>query len=192
MDFARNFFFADRLNKQMNSDMSQVDHERLSAYFDGELNEVEARQVMQLIASQAQWAQAYAQLQALDDVLDTYETPSPAADLSARIIAASRQAQRPRAVRVLRIALPIAAAAAIALAAVLVWPTISGRHESQNLPVASGGTGEKVQAVETLASEQLHFFTNIESIQTLADNESLLNDDTMAALAELEGPRQGS
>lgn len=176
----------------MNSDMSQVDHERLSAYFDGELNEVEARQVMQLIASQAQWAQAYAQLQALDDVLDTYETPSPAADLSARIIAASRQAQRPRAVRVLRIALPIAAAAAIALAAVLVWPTISGRHESQNLPVASGGTGEKVQAVETLASEQLHFFTNIESIQTLADNESLLNDDTMAALAELEGPRQGS
>jgi len=176
----------------MNSDMSQFDHARLSAYFDGELNEVESQQVAHLIASQAQWAQTYAQLQALDGVLDAYQAPAPTADLAARIIAASRRAQRPLAVRVLRIALPTAAAAAIVLAAVLVWPMISGKHEGQNQPVASGGTAEKVQAVETLASEQLHFFTNIESIQTLADNESLLNDDTMAALAKLEGPQQGN
>jgi len=176
----------------MNSDMSQFDHARLSAYFDGELNEVESQQVAHLIASQAQWAQTYAQLQALDGVLDAYQAPAPTANLAARIIAASRQSQRPLAVRVLRIALPTAAAAAIALAAVLVWPMISDKHESQNQPVASGGTTENVQAVEALASEQLHFFTNIESIQTLADNESLLNDDTMAALAKLEGPQQGN
>ena len=176
--------------------MTPVDVDMLSAYFDGELSPAEAARVERRIADDPAWAAAMAELRSLDGVLDAYECPAMPRGLPSRIVAAARRLDRPVWVRALRLAGPMAAAAAVVLAVVLVGPWRSGGDLASSNGLANGThhAGEApaprlAQAdVDDLARSQLFFFSNMETIQTLADNEQLLNADTMDALAKLEAP----
>jgi len=153
----------------------------LSAYFDGELPPAEAARVERLIADDPAWATALAELQSLDVALDAYECPAMPRELPSRIVAA-RRAERSVWVRVLRLAAPLAAAAVIVLAMTLAGPWRNSHTATPPLAMTE---------VDDLASSQLLFFSNMDSIQTLADNETLLDVDTLDALAKLEAPGSG-
>lgn len=174
--------------------MTPVDHDMVSAYFDGELSPAEASRVERLVADDPAWAAALADLRWLDEALDAYTCPAAPRELSSRIQAVLR-ARRPMWARVLRVAVPLAAAAAVVLAVVLVGPW---RAEPTGGPLTTPSTKPDTQLaavdpadVDRLASGQLFFFANMEPIQTLTEHASLLDDATLDALAILEGPHAG-
>ena len=159
--------------------MTPVDHDILSAYFDGELSPEEAARVERLLAEEPAWASAWAGLRSLDAVLDAAVCPAAPRELASRIVAA-----------------------AVVLAVVLVGPWRTGDGGADQPPVVASKPATNKPSdvadqplamtdVDNLAREQLLFFSNMESIQTLADNESLLSIDTLDALAILEAPGSG-
>ena len=181
--------------------MTPVDHDMLSAYFDGELSPAEASRVERLLADEPAWASAFSELQSLDAVLDAVECPAAPRELASRIVAAAKaqpRQERPAWVRVLRLAGPMAAAASVVLAVVLVGPWRTGSDNQVGGPavVTNGQTDAAnhplaLAEVDQLARQELLFFSNMDTIQALADNESLLNAATMDALAALEAPGAG-
>jgi len=167
----------------------------LSAYFDGELSPAEMARVDRLVADEPAWSAALASLRSLDGVLDAYTCSEPPRALPSRIVAAARRQEKSVWVRVFRLAVPAAAAAAVVLAVTLIGPWRSGDDYNVAQPIVPKTEQLALAEVDRLASQQLLFFSNMESIQTLADidpNESLLNSATMDALAKLEGREPGA
>ena len=109
----------------MNTELSQFDREQLSAYLDGALDATQSQQVEELLASCPEWADAYADWQAIDRGLESYYADdvvaaTPAADLADRIVA--RAHRHPVLLRVSRWPVPAAAAAALVIGVLVMSP----------------------------------------------------------------------
>jgi anti-sigma factor RsiW len=162
----------------MNRELTQLELEDLSAYVDGELAADRAAQVAGLIASDAAWARAYADLKALDGLLGSVAAPTVPADLAERIIA--NVGPQPASRRVIR--MPWLKAAAAAAAAVLIAVGAWNLMPRQNQQVAGGAFSQsesvaEAQQVEAFAQENLDFLQNMDILKDY---------DTLAAIERLE------
>ncbi len=163
--------------------LGQSDFEDLSAFVDGELPDDTARRVERLVVDDPAWREARRQLQAVDEMLDLWRAPAPPADLARRI---SRQVRlsghrSPVWVRVVRIAAPLAAAAAVLLAVMLTRAPQTSQPEGRNVavqaqPLPKVPAGDSLVA-DALAADNLDFFQ---------DYDVLSDYETLEALDRLE------
>lgn len=110
--------------------------ELLSAWYDGELTDADAQTVSKLVDSDPLWSQAASELSALDNMLDSWQAPACSADLATRISQQVAQTRKPVVLRLARWIAPVAAAAAVVLAAVLFLHNPAG-NSNQTTPVAT-------------------------------------------------------
>ena len=152
---------------------------------DGELREVEAQRVAALTRTDPAWRATAEQFRAVDRALDSLPVPHPRRSLAGSIVRAARRRQV--AGRILRIAAPLAAAAAIVLA---VW---AGR--ATRTPVArplSAIEQEIAQALPDVDPADRFIVVNLPLFEQYPDVESyrqvrdVADAETLAALAGLE------
>lgn len=176
----------------MNVKLTQPELEQLSAYYDGELSEAEARQVVAMIADQPSWQRAYAELAALDEAMDAYSAPAVPAGLAERIVAAAhgQASGRGLVIRMLKVALPAAAAAAIVLAVTLHERT-APRSGTNGQPRQLANYQPDTRAVDSLVVDNLNFFKSYSSVSTIASNEAVVDNETLEALDRLESQSGG-
>jgi len=96
-----------------------MSHEKLHDYFDGELPADEAERFERALAGDPELSGHLRELRELDAALELLPGHRAPADFTARVLRASRRRLAPL---VLRLAVPLAAAAALVLAVVLARP----------------------------------------------------------------------
>jgi hypothetical protein len=97
----------------MSQELTQPEWDDLSAWIDGELPEAKAQQIARRVAEEPAWRDAHRQLQCVDSAMDGWDAPEPAEDLVDRICRTAPQQQQPG--RLLRLTIPVTAAAAAAV-----------------------------------------------------------------------------
>ena len=166
----------------------QSDIESLSAWMDGELPPDEAAHVAALVQSDPVWKATHREFLAVDEALEQLPPARPRQPLTDRIVRAATR-RRSLAAQVIRIAAPLAAAAAIVLVVWTVWFAGDNRP-----PVAPGPIAGMAKAINehlaTVAAEDrllvahLRLFEpDVEAYQAVRD---IADADTLAALASLE------
>ncbi|MFP4105851.1 MAG: anti-sigma factor family protein [Phycisphaerae bacterium] len=180
--------------------LSQDEYERLSAWFDGELDEQQAAEVSQLVVDDPTWTAAHEELVAMDAAMDAWEVPSAPAELPERIIRAAESDPASQPYRILRIAswlVPVATAAAIAIAATLAYNNESGdplrnpdngtalnNTRENDIETASDDAAlEKVPEEDRFVVSNLDFFQNMDVLENL---------DTIRELEALDAGETGS
>ena len=104
------------------SELSAGDLEDLSASMDGELAGERAAEVARLVRDDPLWRRTHGELAATEALLDTYTVPAAPSDLADRVLIRTRRASRRS--QVFRAAAWVgsaAAAAAVLLAAFMLW-----------------------------------------------------------------------
>lgn len=174
----------------MDSKLTQLDMDQISAYCDGELSAAEAAEVKVRIAQDGSWREAYERLGSLGAMLDAYTAPAPSADLAARIIAASRtqRTQRPLVTRLARYLVPVAAAAAAAVLVLTFWhkPIVNNTRVAGN-----GAQSVRAAQIDDLVVQNLDFFRNYGTLESAAHNETVVDNATLEALDRLESRPMG-
>ena len=179
----------------MTDKLGQSDRQDLPAYLDGELSGPRAEQIARLLEQNSAWRSAADEHRRLGELLDAYTVSPPGGDLAERIIGNVRAAgARPaKIIRFARIAAPLAAAAAV-LIAVVLW---QGLRQSPNTP---GNQTNGVNATDPLAGlaeadkfvvKNLDFFQNYALCEVMANNEQLVDLDTLEAIDRLERRSRG-
>jgi len=166
----------------MHEKLEQSQYEDLSAFLDGELPEARASEIRDLIASDPAWRDAHERLVALDDALGAYEPPAVPGDLAERIIRSMPQA-RPagRWATVSRWVAPLAAAAAIVVAAVLLPRKAKDAQEAG--PTVLSGSALVDERLEGVAERDRFVVENLEFFR---DYDVLTNLETIEAVERLE------
>ena len=168
--------------------LSQSDFEDLCAWRDGELPDARAGDVRQHLRAEGLWREALRELEVLDRALGALPEPPVPINLSDRIVhSVRRKVRNGRVFRVLRIAVPLAAAAAVLVAAAL-WGDWSSSPQSPDVPpvVQKGGAEahpERVAADDRLAREHLDFFRNMYVLE---------NYETLEAIERIETASHGT
>lgn len=171
-----------------------VDWDDLSAYFDNELAPDRAAEIRRLLQTDALWKEAYLELADVQNAMDSVEAPAAPQGLDARIVQHARRAGRVSPLAwVLRIAAPLAAAAAIVLAVLAFWS-----HGNAPQPGTPGNTGGMVaknpphesetdkiinQALKNIP-EQDRFA--VENLDFFKDYDVLSDFDTLQALDDID------
>lgn len=119
----------------MERKLTTSEWEALSAWRDGELDPQASREIEQKLADEPAWAKALEDLQAIDEALDNWTVPAPPSDLAGRIAAACHN--QPRTPRILRLAMPLSAAAAAAVVLIAVGVVLLKKPASHTVSVAS-------------------------------------------------------
>ena len=175
----------------MERQLGQSDLDDLSAWLDGELDAGRADEVANLVLTDPLWRRTHAELVMLAAALDTCDVPSAPGDLADSIMARSRRwGRRSLSARVVRVAVPLAAAASV-----IVAVTFFAMHMRQLGSSSSPGADPQI-ARPAAASQQplttaeqdkcivknLHFFRNYDV---------LVNYETLEAIERLEGDSTG-
>jgi anti-sigma factor RsiW len=161
--------------------LTQLEFEDLSAYLDGELDARRAAEVRARVESDPAWRGVHAQLQAVDAAMDAYAAPPAPADLPERVLAyVNREASQPVVIRLVRWAAPLAAAAAVLVAAGLLYRhlTASPGAPGNAVRTAPAPAAENNQAVESLVRDNLDFFKDLDVVANL---------DTLQEMDRMEG-----
>lgn len=148
----------------------------LSAYRDGELSPARRAEIEALLAGDAAWQAAHAELASLDALLDRCPPPPPAdPEMASRIIRNVRAARPSFIIRLARYAAPIAAAAGI-LVAVAVWKNLTLTPEQAQLR-QDNRVLNSVKEDDRIIVENLDFFR---------DYDVVANYETLEALDQVE------
>ncbi|MBN1941956.1 MAG: hypothetical protein JW849_01565 [Phycisphaerae bacterium] len=139
----------------MNTELSQSDQQRLSAWMDGELPPAEAEAVARLVETDAAWSLAWRRLQALERTLDRWEVPTPAADLVDRVLAHARR--RPEGV-VFRVGRWLLSAAAVMLIGLGLALHFAQKRPSPVGPRANLAQGGLVNVPESFVRDNVDLF----------------------------------
>jgi hypothetical protein len=194
----------------MTQPLTQHEFEDLSAWMDGELDGPRAEEIRRRVETDPAWAEAARELVRLDDALDAWRAPDAPGDLPERIVANVRRAARPRVLRFRRVAIVASAAAAAIVLAVVITQRITPppapgpgddvagnnapRADAPEDPAPGEPGGEIVAAAlddvppsDRFVVENLGFFQSYDTAAVLAENDELLDSDTLAALERLDG-----
>ncbi len=166
--------------------LEQSELEQLTAYVDGELPADEASVVAERIAADPTWAAVADELAKLDGLLDAWDAPPLRRDLTEAIVI--RTAQRPGMPRWVRLAAPLATAAAVLL---LVWAfrSFSGNPEEPEIASTPRQTveqklvGELATVIGDLSEEDRFA---VENLDVLENYDVLTDFETLEAIAEIE------
>ena len=164
----------------------QSDLEQLSAWMDGELDPPAGESVARLVREDPIWRATWEEFQALDSALEACPPVRPRRDLTDLIVRAARRQRLWR--RAVRIAAPLAAAAAVILAVYLAWP------QEQTPPTALMETvkNEIAEALQDVRQEdqlivrKLSFFENYPEVKRYQRVREVVDPETLSALAALE------
>ena len=169
-------------------ELTQFETEQLNAFLDGELDAAEASRVEAMIASDAAWAQAARELQALAGLLGEYPVPAAPADLAGRIIAAARREQ-PAPQWTIRLAKYLAPVSAVA-AALILYVAFYHHPATTNPPAANNqvanNNNKSQQDLDAVIVEHLPFFKQYEAADKISHNDTVVDDATLKALDQLE------
>lgn len=102
--------------------------ERIHAYFDGQLPPEEKARFERELAADPALREQLAHLRELDAALGTLPGHAAPGDFTARVV---RAAHRRPAGAILRLLVPLAAAASIAMAVLLLWPSAQPKPPAQ-------------------------------------------------------------
>jgi len=160
--------------------LEQSDLEALSAWLDGELPAADADRVGGLVASDPAWGAAHRELAALDEALAAMPVPRPSRPLTERIVRAALR--RRLAGRVVRIAAPLAAAAAVVIAVLALTTGNPPRPRGIERTIATH-LADVAPADRALVANLGIFAPEVESFTDVRD---VVDADTLAALASLE------
>ncbi|MGC9454849.1 MAG: anti-sigma factor family protein [Phycisphaerae bacterium] len=167
----------------MSERLKQTEWEELSAYVDGELTPDRAEQIRLKVETSPVWANALAELRALDARLDVWTPPEPPADLAERIVLSVPGKRHRRVVAFRRV---LAATAAVAAAVVIAM--LATRLDTKTAVDDSPRTADSEQyqprdtteapaeTVDEFAVENLGFFRDydvLEDFETLRAIERL-------------------
>ena len=143
--------------------------EQIGAYLDGELAGAELEELRRHLAECAECRRELAQQQKLWSLLEEASSPAEASEhLYARILGrTTRRKERRPAVRILRWAAPLAAAATLVLA-VTLW------HAGQTTTTLDPTDLAIIQNLDVL--EKLDLLEEFDTIKTAVDNPDLLSD----------------
>jgi DNA-directed RNA polymerase subunit F len=114
----------------MQQKLTTAQWETLSAWLDGELDAEQSRHVEEKLADDPVWAHALTEMQAVQQALDAWSVPPAPPELAERIARTCRNQPAPS--RILRLALPLSAAAA---AVVLIGVGMALLHNQPNEPL---------------------------------------------------------
>lgn len=166
---------AERIKNNIRAqEMQQDDFDDLSAYVDGELSLADAQRVEQKIRDDEAWGRAYAELQALSSAMDAFEAPAAPAGLAERIKKNIRAQERPAVLRLVKWLAPAAAAAAVLIAATLVYKAQT--HATNPGPVAQAlpTAAPAVQKVDdAFIVENLEFFRDLDVLNNMETIEAV-------------------
>jgi hypothetical protein len=168
---------------------------------DGQLDQPQARQVAQRVQSDPQWRQAWRELLAVDAALDLLPSPAARPELAERICQVACRPSRRN--RLVRLAVPLAAAACL-LAAVFLGQILS-RHQQpvspsglSQTPTASPAAApagleavidsalKDVPADERIIVQNLDMFRNYDDVSEYHKVRAIVDPATLCALEELE------
>jgi anti-sigma factor RsiW len=164
----------------------QSDLEELSAWMDGELGPADAERVAGRVRTDPAWRATHEQFLALDRALDAMPAPRPRRSLTDGIVRAAHR--RGLAVRIIRIAAPLAAAAAIVLALLIVRSLETGPR----LPRLGAFEQEIARHLGSVAPEDrlivvnLPMFERYPEVDAYEQVRDVADAETMAALTNLE------
>ena len=179
-------------SETMEHKLTQADWDDLSAYFDGELADDQARRVESMLASDEQWRAALRHLKALDAALDTQNVPEAPSDLSRRIIANNNRIEQRRTIRVIRWAVPLAAAAVIVLAVGLLHKFVSqDTNVNKDLVVNRFPAPRPTQPPDTLAQKANDEFV-VQNLGFFRDYDVVNNLETIEAIDLAEKQATGT
>ena len=176
----------------MEGKLRQSDFDDLSAWFDGELDADRAGEVANLVLTDPLWRRTHAELVMLAGALDACDVPSAPSDLADSIIARVRRSgRRSLSARIVRIAVPVAAAASVIIAVTFLAtrpqqqsPGGSPPADRQIARPAADMSGEPLTTAEQdkYIAKNLHFFRNYDV---------LMNYETLEAIERLEADSTG-
>jgi anti-sigma factor RsiW len=175
------------MEEWMSYETRQPDIELISAWMDGELDAPVAAAVQRQITEAPAWAEALRELQAVDAALDLLPAPELKVDLTERIMEEAH-CQPAMLARVLRYALP-AAAAAVFLLACLVWPQPpkrTGVAPVTALPAEVNDALKDVPAADRLLVWKLDMFQNYGKVKAYQPVSDVVDAETLAALDRQE------
>ncbi len=178
----------------MSFSLAQSELEQLTAYLDGELPPQEAQQVRQLIDSDPAWADAYRQMNSLSAAMDLVQVPAVRAGLADEIVAKVQARGPATPVRVIRLLVPLAAAAAIVVAALVAYPKFfkpagpDGGTQVVKRGLKEKDPGQKAidDALVNLTQEDQFV---VENLDVFRDYDVLDNYETLQAIDKLEEPQ---
>ncbi|HAU37598.1 MAG TPA: hypothetical protein DCX07_07750 [Phycisphaerales bacterium] len=179
----------------MNGMLEPSDFEDLVAWLDGELPEARARQVERFVRENPAWARAAREQRRLDELLTACEAPPVPDELSARIVARARGVAAHRTIRLrgMRVAVPLAAAAAVALA-VMLWndrPTPPPSDDGGQVHLAAGESLRGLDETDRFVVSNMEFFRNYEVCEVLAKSDGLVDVETLEAIGRVDKTRPG-
>ena len=165
----------------------QFDIEQLVAWMDGELPASEAQVVAERVQADPDWQATYADFRAVDAALEMLATPAASEGLTERIVRAAHR--REMSGRVVRILAPLAAAAAIVVA---VW---LGSYLGRTAPPTGvegliAKTLRDVPKQDRFLVQNLPLFQNYREILSYEQVRSVVDGETLSALAALEAERE--
>lgn len=164
----------------------QSDLEQLSAWMDGELDPPAGESVARLVREDPIWRATWEEFRAVDSALEACPPVRPRRDLTDRIVrAARRQRLWSRAVR---IAAPLAAAAAVILAVYLAWPQRQTPAPTlmQEVEKEITRTLHDLPKEDQLIVRKLSFFENYPEVKRYQRVREVVDPETLSALAALE------
>ena len=162
---------------------NESDIEELTAWMDGELPPPRGQRVAERVRTDPDWRATWQDFQAVDAALNCLHPAEPPSDLTERIVRAARR--REFGGRALRILAPLTAAAAVVLA---VWLGAPSRPGAPG-PAVDGlvaRTLRDVPEADQVIVEKLPLFQNYQDVLSYEQVHSLVDGETLSALADLE------
>lgn len=163
----------------------QSDLDELSAWLDGELDPPSAERVARLVCSDPDWQATCEQFRAVSACMELLPPVGPARDLTDGIVRTARR--RRRIGRAAGVLVPLAAAAGLAVAVMLAWPSRPAG------PEAPAGVQAKIETILEDVPRQdrpivrnLSFFQNYREVVDYQQVRQIVDAETVSALADME------
>lgn len=176
-------------------DLGQADLERISAWLDGELDARQSAEVAARVQRDPAWSAAAEEFRRVGALLEYWQAPPLRRDLTDTIVAKARsRRQLPTWVR---LAAPLAAAAAIVLLAV-TRVSVEPPTDTRNTPIAGSSQSDSTPASDPLMAD-IERIVNVpdtdrfvvENLDIVRDYDVLKDFETLQAIASLERRTEG-
>lgn len=178
-------------------DLGQDDLERISAWLDGELDARQSAEVAARVQRDPAWSAAAEEFRRVGTLLEHWQTPPLRRDLTDAIVAKARsRRQLPTWVR---LAAPLAAAAAIVLLAVTRVSVEPPTGTDGNTPVVGASDGGDSTPTSDPLMADIERIVNVpdtdrfvvENLDIVRDYDVLKDFETLQAIASLERRTEG-
>lgn len=156
--------------------LTPEDWQDLNAWLDGELDNARNQEIQQKVRNCPTWARAFRELQRVDEIVEEWQAPAPSPSLESRIIYATRR--RAGILKVVRYFVPLAAAAAVVIVALLSYVAYTFTPGQSREPASL-----VTQAPDSPRVDDSFIVENLDFISTY---DVVINFETLQAIEKIE------